>query len=482
VIKKPTIKKFKFNLFIVLIAFFAFVGSYSSYAVSASNERNDIFVDIVKELKPKVVNIYTTQMPKAKKHNHIPGGRRDPFEELFRQFYGNGGGVSVKPRRSLGSGFIIDKDGYIFTNNHVVEKADKIMVKLENGKEYPAKIIGTDPETDIGLIKIDAGEDLPFVEMADSSTLEAGEWVIAIGNPFGLSHTVTAGVVSALHRNIGAGKYDNYIQTDASINPGNSGGPLINLDGKVVGINGAILPGNSGGNIGIGFAVPINMAKSILLDLKSDRGVQRGWLGVIIQKLTPGLRTALKLGHEKGAFIGGVASGGPAEKAGIQRRDLIVKFGKHKILDYEMLPRIVASYKPGSTVSVTVLRKSRFKTFKLKLGDLKTANNRYEEHKKAQEKSDKVGIVVQELTPQIKRRLGIMDATGVLVSAVNPQGAAAKAGIQRGDVIEEVNDKKINNVNDFSRRISSAKSGETILLFVKRGNASSYVVIPPLNE
>ncbi|MBI5638308.1 MAG: trypsin-like peptidase domain-containing protein, partial [Nitrospinae bacterium] len=283
-----------------------------SVSVADPGAKN-IFVDIVKREKPAVVNIYTTQTPKQPHLQRGPRGQYDP-NDLFNEFFGNQ--MPQMPRHSLGSGFILDKEGYIFTNNHVVERADEIKVKLNSGKEYDAQIVGTDPETDIALIKIQGDKDLPVVDLGDSDRLEVGEWVIAIGNPFGLSQTVTVGVVSALGRDIGAGRYDNYIQTDASINPGNSGGPLINIDGKVIGINGAILPGNQGGNIGIGFAIPINMAKQILADLKGKKGVSRGWLGVIIQAITPELQKALKLKNNTGALVGGLAPGGPAEGAG----------------------------------------------------------------------------------------------------------------------------------------------------------------------
>ncbi len=451
------------------------------FAASGGTASQNVFVDIVKREKPKIVNIYTTQTPKQRPQRPPSQYGGDPYEQFLEKFFGGPGGRAM-PRRSLGSGFIIDKEGYILTNNHVVAQADEIRVKLQNGKEYKAKVIGTDPETDIGLIKIESNDDFPFVELGDSDLLEAGEWVTAIGNPFGLNHTVTVGVVSALHRNIGAGKYDNYIQTDASINPGNSGGPLINADGKVIGINGAILPGGGGGNIGIGFAVPINMAKDILEDLKSNRGVKRGWLGVVIQKLTPELKEALKIGDGvKGALVGDVADGGPAEKAGILRGDIITKFGGDSIEGYDSLPRVVASYKPGTKVKVQVIRRGKEKSFKLRLGDLKKAGKPVLE-KKAEERSLKLGLVVRKLTPELQRSFNLKETKGILVFEVDPRGAAAKVGIRRGDIIEEVGGRPVLDIPSFSKALAKVKKGEAVLFVIKRQGRSNFIVIPPEND
>jgi len=440
------------------------------------NPRN-LFVDIVKQVKPIVVNIYTTQNPKKPA---IPDGGNDQYREFMERYF-RGFGHAL-PRKSLGSGFIIDKKGYILTNNHVVEGADEVRVKLLGGKEYDAKIIGTDPATDIALIKIEPDGDLPVAKLGNSDKLEVGEWVIAIGNPFGLSNTVTAGVVSALHRQIGAGKYDNYIQTDASINPGNSGGPLINLNGQVIGVNGAILPGNQGGNIGIGFAIPINMAKNILEDLKSEKGVQRGWLGVVIQKLSPALRSALDLKGAKGALVGDVSAGGPADKAGIRRGDLITKFGGRAIDSYEVLPRAVASHKPGTKVDVEVLRDGRTKTFTVALGNLKTAMGDTVAKQKLADRASELGVVVRDITPDLQRRFGLESTEGALVANIDPGSPAAKAGLQLGDVIIELNRKPVSNLKDFEKIISKTRKDESILLVIKRGSMSNYIVIPPAKQ
>src|SRR3989338_8062747 len=280
------------------------------------------FVDIVKEEKPAVVNINTTQMVKHQQKKGFRGptpfpfGEEDPFKDFFDRFFGETPPQDI-PRQSLGSGFIIDKDGYILTNNHVIERADKIKVTMGNGKEYDAKVIGIDQKTDIALIKIDSKEELPIVRIGDSDTLEVGEWVVAIGNPFGVGQSVTAGIVSAKGRVIGAGPYDDFIQTDASINPGNSGGPLFNLQGEVVGINAAIVS-PSGASAGIGFAIPLHIAKSLVPQLISQGKVSRGWLGVAIQELTPELAESygLKLAH--GALLANIEPGSPADTAGLR--------------------------------------------------------------------------------------------------------------------------------------------------------------------
>lgn len=476
-----TIRKRKFIAIVAVAVILGFTSAELKrgdlvFADPQSEGATNVFVGIVKKEKPKVVNIYTTQKPK-RVYRRSPQGEGDPYREFLERFFGFQ--MPPTPRRSLGSGFIIDKTGYILTNNHIIERADEIRVKLHNGKEYKAKIVGTDPETDIGLIKIEPDKDLPVVELGDSDKLEVGEWVIAIGNPFGLSHTVTVGVVSALHRNIGAGRYDNYIQTDASINPGNSGGPLIDIHGKVVGINGAILAGSQGGNIGIGFAVPINMAKEILDDLKSERGVQRGWLGVVIQKLSPELREALALRSEEGALVGDVTAGGPAEKAGIKRGDLIIRFGSHKIKSYDMLPRAVALSKPGTRVKVVILRGGKQKEVTVKLGELKSAREQAEP-RYAEERSSNLGIIIQDITPELKRRFRLKVSSGVVVMDVDPRGSAGRAGVQRGDIIEEINRTPITSVADFSGALSRAKEDEAILLVIRRGAMSNFIVVPPL--
>src|SRR5919197_206208 len=307
------------------------------------------FADLAEQLKPAVVNISTTQVVKGQRRMAprtpfpSPFGERDPFEEFFERFFGGEGPQREMRRRSLGSGFIITKDGYIVTNNHVVENASDIKVSLSDKEEFDAKVIGRDPKTDLALIKIEAKKDLPTAPLGDSSKLRVGEWVIAIGNPFGLGHTVTAGIVSAKGRIIGAGPYDDFIQTDAPINPGNSGGPLFNMQGEMVGINTAIVSSGQG----IGFAIPINIAKPLIPQLEKTGKVTRGYLGVSIQSIAPDLAKALKLEDRQGALVAEVVPGGPAARAGIQQGDVIVAFNGKAVKDAHDLPAMAAETPVG---------------------------------------------------------------------------------------------------------------------------------------
>ncbi|MBI2918250.1 MAG: Do family serine endopeptidase [Chloroflexi bacterium] len=322
--------------------------------------RPDTLAPLVEEVKPAVVNISTTQAPRQQPRRgfRAPFRGQEPFEEFFERFFGGPMPQEPRPQQSLGSGFIIDKDGYILTNNHVIENAGMIMVKLANEKEYEAKVIGRDPRTDLALIKINARGDLPVVRIGDSDSLQVGDWVLAIGNPFGLGQTVTAGIVSAKGRVIGQGPYDDFIQTDAAINPGNSGGPLFNTRGEVVGINTAIFS-QSGGNIGIGFAVPVNIAKSLVPQLKAKGRVSRGWLGVSIGPVTDEAAKELKLKDTKGALVMEVVERSPADRAGLQQGDVIVSFDGKDVAGATDLPRLVGSTPIGKEVSLRVIREAR---------------------------------------------------------------------------------------------------------------------------
>ena len=357
----------------------------------------------------------------------------------------------------------------------MVEGAEEITVTLEDDKEYTAELIGSDSKTDIALIKISrengGKRPFPFLKLGDSGNLEVGEWVMAIGNPFGLSHTVTVGVVSALSRNIGAGPYDEFIQTDASINPGNSGGPLMNIKGDVIGINTAIISGNSGGNVGIGFAIPINIAKVILKDLKEKGSVTRGWLGVMIQKITPDLAKSFELKDSKGALVGDVIPDGPAFKAGIKRGDVIVSFDEQPVDEMEALPKIVAKTAPGRAVKVEVVRNGKAQVFDITIEVLKDTTV------VAAAKSDPVGLQVQDITPELMKSLKLDTKNGVLVSDVTAGGAAGEAGVRRGDVITEINRAPINNVGDYNRVTSSSEKGSTVLFLVRRGGTTIYVAV-----
>jgi serine protease Do len=428
------------------------------------------FTNLAKQASPSVVNISTVKVVKGRGQIPMPFGQNDPFKDFFERFFRDQMPRDFK-QQSLGTGFIIDKEGFIITNNHVVEKADEIKVKFSDERELTAKVIGRDPKTDLALIKVDSDKSFTPLPLGDSDKLEVGEWVVAIGNPFGLGNTVTAGIVSAKYRHLGAGSYDNFIQTDASINPGNSGGPLLNTIGEVIGINTAIFS-QSGGSIGIGFAIPINMAKDLLPQLKKGK-VVRGWLGVMIQKITSDLREKLDLKDDKGALVADVSPGGPAVKAGIQRGDVIVAFDGRPVKDSTDLPYMVASTPVGKTVSVDVLRKGQKKTLQVKIGELK-------EEKDAEAVSEakpKLGMTVEELTPEIMKNYRLSESSGLVVVDVEANSPAAEAGLREGDVILEVDQKPAKALDGFNRQMESYKQGDTVLFLVKRGEATIFLTL-----
>jgi serine protease Do len=432
------------------------------------------FSQLVNHVKPAIVNISTTTV--------IPGpdmqdkfmGPANPFkdffgDDLFERFFGNAPRRERK-QKSLGSGFLIDREGYILTNNHVVEKASSIKVKLSDEKEYDAKIVGRDPKTDIALIKIDVNHDLPSAVFGDSDKLEVGDWVVAIGNPFGLEHTVTAGIVSAKGRVIGAGPYDDFIQTDASINPGNSGGPLLNLKGEVVGINAAIVSGGQG----IGFAIPINVVQNLLPQLKSKGKIARGWLGVVIQKITPEIAKSFNLKEAEGALVSDVMENGPAEKAGIKRGDVITSFDGKQIKDNEVLPRLVAATEIGKRTKVGVVRDAKPVEIEIIIGELPDEELRAS--KKPEVEKD-FGLVVQDITPEIAKHLNLKDRKGTIVTDVTPGSPAGDADIRSGDIIKEISRKPIQNTVDFKDAMRKANIKEGIVILIKRENTTFYTVI-----
>jgi serine protease Do len=429
------------------------------------------FAELAKKASPSVVNISTVKVVKGRGPMPTPFGQGDPFRDFFDRFFHDQIPKDFR-QQSLGTGFIIDKEGYILTNNHVVEMADEIKVKLSDGKEYEAKTIGRDPKTDLALIKIQSDESLQPLPLGDSEKLEVGDWVVAIGNPFGLGNTVTAGIVSAKYRQIGAGSYDNFIQTDASINPGNSGGPLLDTSGEVVAINTAIFS-QGGGNIGIGFAIPVNMAKELLPQLKGGK-VVRGWLGVMIQKITPELKEKLNLKDEKGALVADVTKGGPAEKAGIERGDVIVSFDGKDIKEMRELPFIVASTPVGKTVKVEVIRKGERKNFDVKIRELKEEQAAVSAEEEA---TPKLGMSVEELTPELAKNLNVAEKSGIVVVQVEDDSAAAVAGMKPGDVIMEIDQSPVKNLEDFNRKIERYKKGDTILFLVKRRGATVFLTL-----
>jgi len=432
------------------------------------------FSALAKKLNPCVVNINTTQVIKGRRFTppwFSPWGERDPFEEFWERFFGPMPHREYK-QHSLGSGFIITKDGYILTNNHVIERASEIKVTISDGEDYDAKVVGQDAKTDIALLKINPKKDLPVAILGDSDKLEVGDWVIAIGNPFGLAHTVTAGIVSAKGRVIGAGPYDNFIQTDASINPGNSGGPLFNLKGEVVGINTAIIATGQG----IGFAIPINMAKELLPQLKEKGRVTRGWLGVAVQRVTEELAKSFHLKEPRGALVADVVPGGPAEKAGIERGDVIVEFDGKDIKEMNELPRIVANTPVGKKVKVKVLRDGRPKVFTVTIGELKEERE-YALRPTTEEFEEEIGIEVEPVTEEIARRFGLKKPEGVIVSRVAPGSPAYDAGVRRGDIIQEINRKVIRDLDDYQEAMAEARNKDSLLLLVRRGDNTIYLAL-----
>ena len=443
------------------------------------------FAELTKAVSPSIVNISSTQEvkrgggPTGPGGPGGPGGEDDPFGEFygnpFERFFG-------QPRRpfkakSLGSGFIIDSNGFILTNNHVVENADEIVVKLGTGKEYKAKVIGRDAKTDIALIDIEGNpEDLPAVKLGDSSSLRVGEWVVAIGNPFGLENTVTAGIVSAMGRHINQGPYDNFIQTDAAINPGNSGGPLLNTKGEVVGINTAIFS-RGGGNIGIGFAIPIDLAREIMPQLREKGRVTRGWLGVMIQKVTPEIADSLGLDEATGALVADVVKEGPAAAAGLEQGDVIVRFDGKPVGDSAELPLLVARTGIGKQVELTVIRDKTTKTFTVTIAELKDEEGLAEGGGGA---SEDLGLALQTLTPDLAENLGLeRGMKGVVVTQVESGAPAAEAGIRRGDVILEVNRAPVKDVAAYTKAVREAGKGKSLLFLVRRGDNTIFLAVKP---
>lgn len=431
------------------------------------------FSDLIEKARESVVNISTVKIVKGRhlRMFRSPFGQDDPFNDFFERFFKDQ--IPKEHRqKSLGSGFVIDKKGFILTNYHVVEKTDEIKVVLENGQEYDAEVVGKDSKTDLALIKITPDAPLKTLPLGDSDVLNVGDWVVAIGNPFGLEHTVTAGIVSAKYRRIGMDSYSNFIQTDASINPGNSGGPLLNTRGEVVGINSAIFS-QSGGSIGIGFAVPVNLAKDLLPQLKEGK-VVRGWLGVMIQQITPELQEKLDLEDQKGALVADVTPGGPADKAGIQRGDVIVTFDGQEVQEMNELPMMVGSTPVGREVEVEVIRKGRKKGFDVEIGKLEEGEEAKAEPDEA--RTD-LGMRVEELTPELAQKLNLSEHGGLVVADVDPNSPAAEAGIRPGDQILEVDQIVMDTLDEYWDTISDYEEGDTILFLIRRGGKTLYLTL-----
>jgi serine protease Do len=426
------------------------------------------FAGLAKKLGPSVVNVSTVQVRRMAQGIPSPFGSGDPRRDFLERFGGRM--PSPQPQRGVGSGFVIDGDGTILTNYHVIGDAEKINVTLSDGQSYDAKVIGKDQKTDIAVVKIEAGRDLAAVTLGDSDRLEVGEWVVAIGNPFGLDHTVTSGIVSAKGRQIGAGPYDNFIQTDASINPGNSGGPLINLRGEVVGINTAIFS-QSGGNIGIGFAIPTNSVKDLLPQLKAKGRVVRGYLGTTVQKMTPEIANSLGVKESGGALVADVVKGGPAEKAGLKSGDVIIEFDHKKIKDSADLPLAVARVTPGATVQLKVLREGKQVSLPITVGELK------DQEVVASSEENDLGLTVQPVTAEFARSLGLERAEGLVISSVTPGSPGEEAGLRSGDVITEINRRPVKNLAEYNREITQNEKDKPVLFLVRRGQSSLFLAL-----
>ena len=435
------------------------------------------FTELAEDSGSAVVNISTVKTVKTskrlKKFFNPFQERKSPFNDFFEKFFPDM--PEKRKKNALGSGFIISKDGYIVTNAHVISGADKIKANLqgENDDSYTAEVVGKDEETDLALLKIDVDRDLPVLEFGNSDEIEVGEWVLAIGNPFGLDHTVTAGIISAKGRVIGAGPYDNFIQTDASINPGNSGGPLLNLQGEVVGINSAIVA--RGENIG--FAIPSNMAEDVIRQLKKYQEVKRGWLGVSIQDVDQDTAKALNLPEAKGALVSSVRPGEPADEAGIQVGDVIVSVQGNSIEDAGELTRAIGDMSPGQEVEITIRRNGKVKKLTVELGlrDL----DRQAAKEEQQESSDKLllGMKVRKLNEKEARSLEMATAKGLVVLGIKQGSPAAKANIQRGDVILRANKHTVNSRNELKQIIEQAEDKKVLMLFINRKGQNLFTTI-----
>lgn len=420
------------------------------------------FSSIVKLRAKSVVNISTTKIIR-KRPPLIPSLPGSPFFGKERKL----------KRQSLGSGFIIEENGYILTNYHVIDKAKDIRVKLWDETEYKAAVVGTDPKTDLALIKVEPDSPLPIAPLGNSDTLEVGDWIIVIGNPYGLGHTVTAGIVSAKSRVISSGPYDDFIQTDAAINPGNSGGPLFNTNGEVSGISTAIYS-PSGGSVGIGFAIPINIAKEIVSLLKEKGVVERGWLGVTAQKVTSEIAESFGLHDIRGALVTDTAADSPAREAGLLRGDILLEYNGQKIVNLHILTRLVALTPVGTTVPLVVFRNGREVSLDVKIKKLKE-----DIVPPDQALEDRLGIKAKTLHQALAEQSGITDGGAVIISEVLQESIAARKNIQKDDIILEINRKRVKSINELVAALSSIKKESAILLLIKRGTGYLYVSIKP---
>ena len=438
--------------------------------VAGTDVRNG-FADLIEQVEPSVVTIEVSTTMAARPSAF--GG--DPrAEEFFERFFGQRGAPPMQPRQAqgVGSGFVIDESGYIVTNNHVIEGADTVTVRLINGDEFEADVIGFDPQTDLALLKIDA-DNLAASSLGDSDDTRVGDWVVAIGNPFGLGGTATAGIVSARSRDIRSGPYDDYLQIDAPINRGNSGGPVFNTDGEVVGVNTAIFSPN-GGSVGIGFAIPINQVREIVDELRSDGSIDRGWLGVQLQNIDKDLAASLDLRSRDGALVSDVVAGSPAQRAGIEVGDVIIGFDDEDVANSRELARLVGNSDSGDKSTVVVVRDGEELDLKVRLGDAATqiASNDNEE------KMQELGMTLAPLTEDLRQRLDIDEGVdGAVVVRVDPNGSAAASGLRRGDILMRADRKSIESPRDVENALSAArkKGRSSVPVLVKRCECQQFL-------
>ncbi|MEM6602639.1 MAG: DegQ family serine endoprotease [Pseudomonadota bacterium] len=483
--KKPLV-----TLFALAVILGVLSPSYAQFDfLSASGTKNSSqngglpdFVSLVDKLSPAVVNISTTSKIASTPMDEFFGGQLPPhFNDIFRDFFGRSfpnmqgkqGGERTREVKSLGSGFVIDETGYVVTNHHVINKADKIEVNFPDGSSYSAKVIGTDQKTDLALLKIDADKIFPALRWGDSDEKRVGEWVLAIGNPYGLNGTVTKGIISALNRDIAAGPYDNFIQTDAAINRGNSGGPLFDLNGEVIGVNAAIIS-PTGGSVGVGFAIPSRLAQNVISQLKESGIVERGWIGVNIQPVTQDIADSLGLDDVTGALVGNVSPDSPADEGGLQPGDVIISVENQPIEKVRDLPRIIAETPVDKTVTMQIVRSGKQQNITLKIG-------RFEDDTVIEAKTtptgaveiDEVGISVRNLDPITRNNYNISDkVTGILIEDVNNY---RHIGWRSGDVIVELQKQPIKNVNEFMQRFKTLRSkGQNPILFRVNRNGSHH--------
>jgi serine protease Do len=424
------------------------------------------FAKIAEAVSPAVININTVT------RGSIGRTPIEEFfgEEFFRRFFGDAPEREYR-QRSLGSGVIVDASGIALTNAHVVERATDIEAVTADGKKFKAKVVGVDRRTDLAVLRLQGSGAFPTATLGDSDKVKVGDWVMAIGSPFGLQQTVTAGIISAKGRTINHGPFDDFLQTDAAINPGNSGGPLVNMSGEVIGINSAILS-RTGGNVGIGFSIPSNMAKRIYTELVAKGKVTRGWLGVSIQPLTPELAQSFGLREPKGVLISDVVADSPAEKAGVAAGDIITEFDGKRVDTPQELQRVVAVTPPGKSVPLKVWRDKSARTLEIKTGETPDEAVALRSSNKGR---GLLGLEVRPVTPEIARQLNLRGADGVVVARVDEDSSAAEAGLQRGDVIREVNRQPVRSVQDFERATRELKEGDRVTVRLQRGQQSLYV-------